>query len=85
MHVTLVVDRAAGEIRIALDFGAFQVFAMPESLKASSFDAYDVLNIGQDGTGAYSSPLSGTVDEFMIFDGALTAEDLAKLATYYGK
>lgn len=85
MHVTLVVDRTAGEIRIALDFGDFGVFAIPDSLKESSLDAFNVLNIGQDGTGAYSSSLSASVDEFMLFDGALTREDLAKLAEYYGK
>ena len=57
----------------------------PEALKNASFDAYDVLNIGQDGTGSYGAALSATVDEFMIFDGALTDADLAKLAEYYGK
>ena len=85
MHLTLVVDREAGEVRISIDFGAFRTMAIPEALKNASFDAYDVLNIGQDGTGSYGAALSATVDEFMIFDGALTDADLAKLAEYYGK
>ena len=85
MHVALVVDRLAGEVKIALDFGDFRTQALPEALKGASFDAYDVLNIGQDGTGAYSASLAATVDEFMIFDGALTEAELAKLAEYYGK
>ncbi|MBS6475094.1 MAG: LamG domain-containing protein [Clostridiales bacterium] len=85
VHVTLVVDRTAGEIKIAFDFGSFTTMPLPETMKDASFNAYDVLNIGQDGTGSYSADLTATVDEFMIFDGALTAEDLKALAAYYGK
>ena len=50
-----------------------------------SFDGTDALNIGQDGTGAYSANLSATVDEFMIFGGAFTDADVKALAEYYGK
>ncbi len=85
MHVALVVDREAGEVRIALDFGDFQIQALPEALKGASFDAYNLLNIGQDGTGSYSASLAATVDEFMVFDGAMTQTELAALAEYYGK
>ncbi len=85
MHVALVVDREAGEVRIALDFGDFQTQALPETLKDDSFDAYNLLNLGQDGTGSYSASLAATVDEFMVFDGAMTQTELAALAEYYGK
>jgi hypothetical protein len=85
MHVALVVDRSAGEVKISVDFGAFQTLAIPEALKEDSLDAYSVLNIGQDGTGAYGQVLSATVDEFMLFDGVLTQADMDKLAEYYGK
>ena len=85
MHVILVVDRAAGEVKLATDFGKFQTLTLPDALKSASFDAYEVLNIGQDGTGTYSAPLAATLDEFMIFDGVLTAEDVAALKAYYGK
>ena len=85
MHVALVVDRTAEEVRIALDFGDFQTQALPDALKGASLDAFNVLNIGQDGTGAYSASLTATVDELMIFDGALTEGELASLAEYYGK
>lgn len=85
VHVTLVVDRAAGEIKIALDFGRFTTMPLPDALKNATFNAYDVLNIGQDGTGSYGADLTATVDEFMIFDGTLTAEELKALAAYYGK
>lgn len=85
MHITLVVDRQAGEVKISVDFGAFQTMAIPEELKDISLDAFTTLNIGQDGTGSYSAATSATVDEFMLFDGVLTGGDLAKLAEYYGK
>lgn len=55
VHVTLVVDRAAGEIKIALDFGRFTTMPLPDALKNATFNAYDVLNIGQDGTGSYGA------------------------------
>ena len=85
MHVLLVVDRTAEEIRLAVDFGKFTSASLPAGMKGVSFDGYDVLNIGQDGTGNYGASLAATVDEFMVFDGALTADDVAALAEYYGK
>ena len=85
MHVTLVVDRRAGEIRLAYDFGEFETLTLPDSLKNLSFGAYDVLNIGQDGTGELNLKLSVSLDEFMVFDGVLTSDDLSSLARYYGK
>ncbi len=84
VHVTLVVDRTEGAVRISFDFGKFETMLLPDALKNASFDAYDVLNIGQDGTGAYPAACTATVDEFMLFEGAFTDADLAALATYYG-
>ena len=84
VYVVLVVDREKGEVKLSYDFGAFQTMVLPASLKDDSFDAYDVLNIGQDGTGSYKASCTATVDEFMLFDGAFTDTDLAALAAYYG-
>jgi hypothetical protein len=84
-HITLVVDREAGEIKLAVDFGEFSTLTIPESLRDVSLNAFEALHIGQDGTGAYYVPLTAAVDEFMIFDGALTRAELAQLAAYYGK
>ena len=83
MHLVLVVDREAGEIRISIDFGDFVVISMTSEMKAASADAFDVLNIGQDGTGSYPAKLTATVDELMIFDGALSQEEIALLKDYY--
>ena len=39
--------------------------------------------VGQDITGKYSSKLNASVDEVMIFDSALTADDVEELRLYY--
>ena len=85
MHIALVVDRAAGVVKVSTDFGKFQTVTLTDALKDASFNAFDTLNIGQDGTGSYEASLAATVDEFMIFDGVLTEEHLASLAAYYGQ
>ena len=85
MHVLLIVDREAGEVRIGYDFGVMVTTAIPASLKNASFDAFASLNLGQDGTGVYDISLPATMDEFMIFDGALNEEEIASLASYYHK
>ena len=85
MHVTVIVDREKGEISICYDFGAMSTTKIPTALLNASLDAYDVLNIGQDGTGNYKVGLPATLDEFMIFDGAFDRGDISALATYYGK
>ena len=43
------------------------------------------LHLGQDGTGRYGYDLPATVDELMIFGGALSEGEIAALAAYYGK
>ena len=66
------------------DFGDVITAKIPAGLQADSLDAYTKLYIGQDGTGAYAAALAATVDEFMLFDGAFTAEDIQALRAYYG-
>lgn len=83
VHLTLVVDREAGEIRFAYDFGDFITTEIPAALKKSSFDAYKNLCIGQDGTKNYSSPLPAVLDEFVLIDGVLSADDLKALSELY--
>ncbi len=85
MHLLLVVDREAGEVRFSYDFGTFTTAEIPAELRNGSFDGIGGLHIGQDGTGGYTHPLPATVDELMIFDGVLSGEDVTALAKYYGK
>ncbi len=83
VHLTLVVDREAGEIRFAYDFGDFITTEIPAAMKDSSFTAYNNLCIGQDGTKKYSSALPAVLDEFVLIDGVLSADDLAALSEFY--
>ena len=85
MYVLTVVDRENAEVRISVDFGDFVTVKIPDSLKNSTANAFNVLNIGQDGTGVYNADLAATVDEFMLFDGVLDKSDVAQLKKYYGK
>ena len=84
VYVILVVDREKNEIRFSYDFNPFEVTAIPGTLKKVSFDAYDTLNIGQDGTGKYGQRLAAVLDEFILIEGTLTDEDTAALKTRYG-
>lgn len=84
MHIVTVFDRENGEVRISRDFEEFWVFALPDSLKDDPANESTVLCIGQDATGNYKNKMIATVDEFMVFDGALTQDDVYRLADYYG-
>ena len=84
VHLALVVDREAAEIRFAYDFGEFMTAKIPENLKGSHFNSFRNLNIGQDGTGKYGIHLSAVLDEFLMIDGVMTQDELSALAKHYG-
>jgi len=83
VHVILSVDREANKVSFCYDFGELQSTEIPNELKASSFDGYNYLNIGCDGSGNYGKP-SLVMDDVIIIDGALTQDDVNSLAAYYG-
>ncbi len=85
MHLLLIVDRASGTVHMSYDFGDFITAEIPEALGDASFDGIGSLHLGQDGTGAYGCDLPATVDELMIFGGALSESEIQALANYYGK
>ena len=86
VHYTFVVDRMAGEMKVSINFGEFTTTAIPASLFGAPYEGEGALFIGQDATGNYQhGKMSVTVDDLMVFDHALTAEDLVKLAESYGK
>ncbi|MBQ4204158.1 MAG: hypothetical protein IIU43_10710 [Thermoguttaceae bacterium] len=58
VHVVFTVDREAGEILFAYDFGKLVSEKLSDGLKHASFDSLPALNIGQDGTGKYGSSLT---------------------------
>ena len=84
VFVALSLDRKAGTVGISCDFGEFSSYKLPTELMDLSLDTEMPINIGQDGTGNYPAHLSATIDELMIFDGALAAKDIADLAKHYG-
>ena len=84
MYIVMVVDRENNKVGISVDFSDIVFFEISDALKDDSFDSsYNCLNIGQDGTGNYEYSLPVALDEFMIFKGAFTNEDIGDLAEYY--
>ena len=85
VYVIVVYDRENSEIRVSYDFGEFTVYEISESLANVSADGCtNAINIGQDGTGSYDDSLTATLDEFMLFNGALDSDDIQSLAEYFG-
>ena len=84
VYVVLVVDRSANKVMFSYDVGEFETIAIPAGLQNASADGYDVLNIGQDGTGKLQYALKASIDELMIFDDVLTQDDITALSRYYG-
>ena len=84
VHVMLIVDREAAQVKIIYDFSIVDSMSIPDSLINDSFDSFPVLNIGEDGTGSLGLKLSAILDEFVLIDGALTDAEIAALAEHYG-
>lgn len=82
MHVALVVDRKAQQVRLYEDFALQGQGTIPEALQGVSFDALP-LRIGQDGTGTYKHRLPGQMDEFILTADVLSEADIAALKAYY--
>ena len=83
VHLIVIVDRENNKLGACIDFGNIKSGNIREELQGTSLDTAYSYNIGQDGRGSYGAALPSTVDEFMIFDGAFTQEDVANLAKYY--
>ena len=85
MHILVFIDRESNKLGMCVDFKNIITVEIPESLRDDSVDTiFNKLNIGQDGTGAYSKSLPATIDEFMIFEGVFDSDDVKALAEYYG-
>ncbi len=83
VHVILSVDREAGTVSIAYDFGAYSTVQIPEEMKDSSMTGEGGLILGQDVTKEHDA-LPGTIDDIIVVSGVLTQDDVAALAAYYG-
>ena len=86
MHVTMIVDRANNKVGMCYDFGEIQWTEMPEEMIGKSFDTkWKDLWFGTDASGSFYNKADYAVDEFMLFDGALSRNELNDLCEYYGK
>lgn len=87
VHVIITVNHSANQVKCYYDFAE----TAPEydknglTLTGTSLTSGSVLNIGQDGLAHEPDNLPGFLDDVMIFNGVLTASDIAALKTYYGK
>ena len=82
-HTALTVDREAGELRCAFDFGQPETAKIPEKFADADFGSGNEVRIAQDATGKYA-PLSAVLDDFLLVDGVFTADDIAKMKEFYG-
>ena len=85
VHLILIVDRENGQIGLSFDFGESDMRQMTDELKDATFLSEFGVNLGQDGTGAYGDELKADIDELIIFNKALTSEEISSLASYYGR
>ena len=86
MHVTVIIDRDNGLLKLSYDFGDFITVDLPSTLGASVSlgTGYSYLTIGEGADGQASYKSGFAIDELMIFEGAFDTEDLRGLADYFG-
>ncbi|MBQ4528752.1 MAG: alkaline phosphatase family protein [Clostridia bacterium] len=90
MHLLYIVDRDAGTISIAFDFGEPVTVPMESdngvSMAASSMSTSygGKLFIGNDYPKGFGDSAGLSLDEFMMFNGAFNRNDINDLARYYG-
>ena len=87
MHVVVIFNKEAGTVSAATDFGEFKTWSVPNYVNAeANIDtAVKKLVFGNDLSENYSSKMGLSIDEFMIFHGALDRNDVNRLAEYYGQ
>ena len=83
VHAVMVIDREALEVRCTFDFGSFSTVKIPERFRDNDFGILDHVYFGQDRTLKYA-PLTAVLDDFVLVDGLLTEEDVAKMKEFYG-
>ena len=86
-HVTCIVNREMGTISLATDFGEFKVYNIGSYLMNDLTLTNDLkqLVFGDDLSQNYSSKMGLSIDELMIFKGALDRKEVNRLAEYYDK
>ena len=84
-HITVSVDKDERKVRIFTNFEMTAEDTFRKTFQNSTFDTGMPLNFGQDGTGKFAESMTAEFDDILIFDKALTAEEVAALGNYYIK
>ncbi len=83
VHTLVSVDRTAKKVRLYYNFALVAEMDIPAALASDSFDTSMPFNIGQDGTGSYVHVTDSVFDDLLVFNGAITDDQLAGLYNYY--
>jgi len=82
IHVIITVDRTNNLVSVRYNFGEATTMEIPEALRSVNLDTSMPFNIGNDGNGAYSA-IKASVDDFLMFNGAMDDAGVAALKAYY--
>ena len=100
MYISIVVDRENKKVKMSFDFDDFIEYDLAPEYNGVAFDSYyyegDYNNpenwrdyrsvkIGNDGDACRSTPIGNLIDEVLVFDKALTKNDLLAIKYYYAK
>ena len=80
VHTLLVVDRTAGTVSTYLNFEPVETDVLADGL---IMDGACNFRIGVDGGNAVVYAFQGLLDDFLVFEGAMTESEIASLAAYY--
>ena len=83
MHLILTVDRQNNKVTVYCDFEKIGEADIPSEVENKSANGMK-FNIGQSAMNS-DNPLTASLDDFIIYDGVITEEQITKLKTYYGK
>ena len=67
-------------MKVSINFGEFETVSIPAELVNAPYEGLGALVIGQDATGNYpQGSMTCVVDEFMVFEKALTQDEVTDL------
>jgi hypothetical protein len=88
MYVVMVVDREANQVKMSFDLNEFQVHDLSYS-KDTNFNSYELqdgmrpIAIGNDGIGGRSVPNGNLIDEVLVFNKAISHDEILEIGKYY--
>ena len=82
-HIIVSVDRPSNTYRLYYNFGLVAEGKLNDVFKGKSFDTGHPFNIGQDANGNYVHKTDSLFDDLLVFDGAITSDQIHGLYSYY--